>query len=580
MSSRPVAPITTTRTAVVFLALLLPAPTLLHAQLFAPNPQFRVQGPTQQLEMVVNTSRILTLEKEVPKVMVNDPQMVRVTPLGASQIQVAAQRPGVTQINIWDVDGDVYAVDVIVYNDARELEMLLRNEFPTCSLRVRPLASSVVISGYVDQPETVHRVIKMAEDYYPKVISNITVGGVQTVLLHVKMMEVSRTKLRELGFDWANLNGDDSVIQSVSGLITAIDPISQQISASGDTLRFGITNGANQFFGFLEALRQNNMVKVMANPTLTTVSGRPASFKVGGEFPILVPGGLGTIAVEFKPFGTRVDFVPIVLGNGNLRLEVRPQVSEIDESRSVTINNITVPGLRDRWVDTAVEMKPGQTLAVAGLVQERVEAENKGLPWLADLPFAGAAFRRVEEKVNEIELLVLVTPELVDALDPHEMPPCLPGMRTTSPNDVELYLRGYMEVPRCCPPGAPCAHVTPGGVLPGDLYPQHAPLPGMPEGSASESFETVPVPSAPSVIPDNAAPSARRYPSGMNSRMTTNGLVPLHTVAAPTSPPAARQTVSNPHVSTNRQNRSQATSSISSAGDPGLIGPFGYDDLN
>ena len=111
-----------------------------------------------------------------------------------------------------------------------------------------------------------------------------------------------------------------------------------------------------------------------------------------------MPQGLGTVSIEYKPFGTRVDFVPIVLGNGNLRLEVRPQVSEIDESRSVTINNITVPGLRTRWVDTAVEMKAGQTLALAGLVQERVESENKGMPWLADLPWVGAPFRRVEER--------------------------------------------------------------------------------------------------------------------------------------------------------------------------------------
>lgn len=572
MSSRPVAPVITTRIAVVFLLLLLPAPALVHAQPFGLNPQFRVQGPTQQLEMVVNTSRILTLEKEIPKVMVNDPQMVKVTPLGATQIQVAAQRPGVTQINIWDVDGDIYSVDVIVYNDARELEMLLRNEFPTCSLRVRPLSSSVVISGYVDQPETVSRVIKMAEDYYPKVISNITVGGVQTVLLHVKMIEVSRTKLRELGFDWANLNGDDSVIQSASGLINGVNPLTQAISASGDTMRFGIVSGANQFFGFLEALRQYNMVKVMANPTLVTVSGRPASFKVGGEFPILVPGGLGTVAVEFKPFGTRVDFVPIVLGNGNLRLEVRPQVSEIDESRGVTINNITVPGLRDRWVDTAVEMRPGQTLALAGLIQERVESENKGLPWLADLPWAGALFRRVEEKVNEIELIVLVTPELVDALDPHEMPPCLPGMRTTSPNDPELYFRGYMEVPKCCPPGAMGAHV-----MPGNVYPQGGQLPVIPDGSASEAFEQVPLPSTRPAFPGEMAPSARRQPAGPNSRIGAGGRIPARTVSTPTSSSLARQTVTNPHVSNNRQNPS---SSVSSAGDPGLIGPFGYDDLN
>jgi pilus assembly protein CpaC len=145
-----------------------------------------------------------------------------------------------------------------------------------------------------------------------------------------------------------------------------------------------------------------------------------------------------------------VDFVPLALGNGRVRLEVRPQVSEIDPSRSVSINNTTVPGLRSRWVDTAVEMNAGQTLALAGLIQTQVESEIRGVPVLADLPWVGAAFRRVREQANEIELLVLVTPEFVDALDPQEVPPCGPGELTTSPNDCELYGRGYIEVPNEC----------------------------------------------------------------------------------------------------------------------------------
>ena len=137
------------------------------------------------------------------------------------------------------------------------------------------------------------------------------------------------------------------------------------------------------------------MLKILSDPTLVTVSGRPAFFNSGGEFPILVPQSLGTVSIEYKKFGTQIDFVPIVLGNGNLRLEVRPRISEIDHTRSITINGTTVPGLRVREADTGVEMHPGQTLAIAGLVQTRSEArKQREIPWLGEMPYVGAAFRR------------------------------------------------------------------------------------------------------------------------------------------------------------------------------------------
>ena len=232
----------------------------------------------------------------------------------------------------------------------------------------------------------------------------------------------------------------------------------------------------------MEALRRNNLIKVLSEPTLTTVSGRAASFNVGGEFPIIVPQSLGTVSVEYRQFGTRVDFIPIVHSNGNIRLEVRPQVSEIDSSRSITVQNTTVPGLRSRWVDTAAELRAGQTLALAGLLQNRIESETRTLPVLGDLPWVGAAFRRVEEANNEVELLILVTPELAEPMDAHEVPRCGPGQMTASPTDCELYGRGYIEVPRCCPEGADTGGSVhyPGGVIesPGTPIPsgQAAPL--------------------------------------------------------------------------------------------------------
>lgn len=457
-----------------------------HGQTLNAGPQpvhFQVSKSVDRLDMIVNTSRILTTEHKIPRLLVENQSIVRAQPISPNQVQLSAVKAGFTTLTVWDEKDTEHTIDVLVYGDARELENLLATEFPEASLRVRPLATSVVITGYVPRADMVSRIVRMAEDYYPSVINNISIGGGQQVLLHVKLMEVSRTKLRRLGFDWANFNADDSIVQHASGLINAysLTPGAQAVTtARGETVAFGIVNDANSFFGFIDALRQYNLVKVLAEPTLVTVSGRPASFSSGGEFPILVPQSLGTLSIEYRQFGTRVDFVPIVLGNGRIRLEVRPQVSEVDPSRSVTINSTTVPGLRTRWVDTGVEMKAGQTLALAGLIQNQIEAQNRGIPYLADLPWIGNAFRHVQEQNNEIELLVLVTPEFVEALDPEEVPPCGPGQLTTSPDDVDLYLRGYLEVPMCCDDGS-CANCQRTGYF--DGYPaagggyEHTPEP-------------------------------------------------------------------------------------------------------
>lgn len=536
------------------------------------NPvNFKVAGPQQKLELVVNSSRILTVDHPIPKAQLNNPDIARLTPISQNQIQIFALKPGVTTVNIWDADDRVSTIDVMIYGDARELQMLINGQFPTANVRVLPLASSVLITGTVPKAEMVSRITRIAEDYYGKVINNMQVEGVQQVLLHVKVMEVSRTKLRRLGFDWANINGNDFVTSSVSGILSASSVSGGGVVAgTGDTVRFGIVDGSNAFFGFLNALRQNNMVKVLAEPTLVTVSGRPASFNVGGEFPILIPSGLGTVSVQYREFGTRVDFVPIVLGNGQIRLETRPSVSEIDDSRGVTINGTTVPGLRTRWVDTGVEMRAGQTLALAGLIQQREEAESRAIPVLGEMPWLGAAFRRIQNTTNEIELLIMVRPELVDPLDCHEVPPCGPGMFTTSPRDCDLYGRGYLETPKCCTDGS-CPDCR-AGMGPNSGYGPYGPMPG------GGQFGP----------PSNVPPGAVPVPSGAPAAGANYS-------ASRSNAPAARQAMNSGKAnvqnvpysgqgSTNYVNRNAAATPSYGASapapvvtEPGFIGPRGYD---
>ena len=350
-----------------------------------------ITQPSQRLEMTVNTSRILTLDKRVPKMVVNNPELVSVTPISATQVQIAAKKPGVTQINLWDEDDKVYTVDLMIYGDVRELELALERLFPESSVKVMRLTNSLVLEGFVERPEAVGPIIRLAEDYAPKIVNNITVGGVQQVLLKVKVMEVSRTKLRELGVDWAQSSGNGIVASGVTGLLSQVSAGSIKAGVSGNsTFKALVSDGSDAFLTVIEALQENNIGKVLADPSMVTVSGRPAKFHVGGEFAYTVPGGIGQpSSVKFKDFGTQIDVLPIVLGNGNIRLEIRSEISEIDFTLGTVTEGSLVPGLKTSNVDTGVEMKAGQTLALAGLVQTRIDAVERGLPFFSDLPLIG-----------------------------------------------------------------------------------------------------------------------------------------------------------------------------------------------
>lgn len=417
----------------------------------------KIGSLSEKLELTTNTSRILTLDKNIPRVQVNNPDLLAVTPLSATQVQVSAKKAGVTQVNLWDEDGNIHTVDVLIYGDARELQVALQTQFPHASVKVFRYSESLVLTGFVDRPDHISPIMALAQDYAPKVINNISVGGVQQVLLKVKVLEISRTKLRRMATDFAWLDANGGFFSTgVSGLLTntsnATGGFQTVADTAGKAAEFGIVGDNGAFFGFIDWVQQNNLAKILAEPNIVAVSGRPAQFNVGGEIPIVVPQSLGTASIEFKPFGTQVDFLPIVLGNGNIRLEVRPRISEIDDSRSVIINNFTIPALTVRQVDTAVEMKAGQTFALAGLVQERTESHKRGLPYVSDMPIVGVPFRRMEDEVNEIELLILVTPEFVDPIDGCEAPCGGPGTYATSPNNRGLYCGGYMEVPTQCNP--------------------------------------------------------------------------------------------------------------------------------
>ncbi len=186
------------------------------------SPYFHVTGKDDHLKMVVNSSRFLVLDKRIPQVQVNNPDILSVVPVSPTQVQIAAKRTGVTQVNLWGEDKQIYTVNVIVMGDAAELAEILRALFPRDTLHIVPInGTSVIISGYVEEQGSVPKIVAVAAKYFPDVINNMTVSGTQQGVVHVKVVEVSRTKLRNMGFDWASVSSNGNVVWSgVNGLLS------------------------------------------------------------------------------------------------------------------------------------------------------------------------------------------------------------------------------------------------------------------------------------------------------------------------------------------------------------------------
>jgi pilus assembly protein CpaC len=291
----------------------------------------------------------------------------------------------------------------------------------------------------------------------PKVINLLRVPGSQQVLLKCRVAELNRTGMREIGADWLIVDADTGTIAGtqIGGAMIQADSTQGGLSRrggalSGMTTAFGIFPPA-EFNFFLSALRKNSLVRILAEPNLIAMNGQAASFLAGGEFPVPIPqtstGGAGTsVTVEFKEFGVRLNFVPTILNSNTVRLSVDPEVSSIDFSIGAVLvpGGTPVPGLNVRRAHTTVELDQGQTLAIAGLLQLTLDAQTTRIPGLGDLPVLGPFFSNTTHQRIEKELVILVSPYIVEPLGPDQVPPT-PGDEVKTPTDLEFYLLNRIE---------------------------------------------------------------------------------------------------------------------------------------
>jgi pilus assembly protein CpaC len=289
-----------------------------------------------------------------------------------------------------------------------------------------------------------------------QIINLMQVPGVKQVLLQVKIGELNRTALREIGADWlfqwgehGNTIGTRMIGASTNVVTQDSASLLRLLNLGTHTTSFGVFPSGSVAI-LLRALRDNSVLNVLAEPNLIALSGQQASFLAGGQFPVPVPqsgGGItNNITIQFKNFGVQLSFVPYVLDDQTIRLQVAPEVSSIDFSLGTTFvqGGTPVPGLNTRRVETTVELKQGSTLALAGLLQVDLDARTQRIPGLGDLPYLGPLFSNTTHKRAEKELLVLVTPYLIQPMAPDQVPP-VPGDEVQDPNDKEFYFLNRIE---------------------------------------------------------------------------------------------------------------------------------------
>lgn len=399
-------------------------------------PVHESYAQSQRIRLIAGTSRVIKFGFDVPGVIIGSPDVVDAQPVSSNQIMITGRRVGVSGISVSDPDGNQHTLDILVVGDSRQLQLTMDELFPGSAIRAFPLQTSVVLTGHVEKAAEIALATQIAQDFFPNgVVNKLSVGGPSKIALECKVVEVSRTKLRNMGIDWNLATSGFTIQNSASSLLDG--------ATGAGNFFFRIIDGTDQFPVFLNLLRQNNLAKILTEPKLVTTPGRPATLLNGGLIPIPVNSGLGVQSVEFREFGTKLDVLPMLEGDGRIRVEVRAEVTDV--AVDLAVNG--TPGFRSRHVDTGVVLKEGQTLALAGLIQNRTDSTTRGIPGLKDMPWVGSLFRRVEDSFNEVELIIIITPRFIEEVDSSLLPEG-PGRGTVPPCDTDFFIRGYQEVPR------------------------------------------------------------------------------------------------------------------------------------
>ena len=414
------------------------------------------------VDIAVNKSQVLTADTAIDRAMIGNEEIADILPVSSNSIYVLGKAVGTTSLTLYDRSNRVIAVmDISVGPDVAGLREQMGQLMPGQPVESRVSNGAIVLSGTVSDAGAASRAMQLARAYAPedKIVNLMTLGGSQQVMLEVRFAEVSRNIGKELGSSIFFGNGTDveGAIGNGAGNLPSGNPRLDTVTGS-----FGIIRGLfNDVFGLsidatLDALEEKGLSKTLAEPTLIALSGETASFLAGGEFPIPVvqSGGGGgqdgnnAVTVEFKPFGVSLGFTPTVLSDKVINLVVEPEVSSIDQAASINIGGLQIPGLQTRRASTVLELRDGESFAIAGLLQRDFSTTVNQVPLLGSIPIIGSLFRSSSFQKGETELLIIVTPRLVAPIKPEQVR--LPTDRIYDPSEADVLLldgEGYKPRP-------------------------------------------------------------------------------------------------------------------------------------
>ncbi|HEU4870680.1 MAG TPA: type II and III secretion system protein family protein [Pyrinomonadaceae bacterium] len=399
------------------------------------------------INVLVGQSRVINFDRAIGRFSISNPEVAEAVMVSPTQVLVNGKTFGQVNFIAWDKGDQKFIVfDVFVRANLSLIDSQIRALFPRDDIRLSQANGSVVLSGTVGQPQSAQQADAVVQAAGFKTVNMLQspVTDASQVQLSVRVAEVSRQKLRDLGTSWVHTGGQTGAFVQGGGpgtLGTSQDGTSLVTDFVGSAVNVFLFNRSLNTGSFIRALKTNGALRALAEPNLIAMNGQTASFLAGGEFPVPVTqgGASNSVSVVFKEYGVRLNFKPTIIDEDHIRLELEPEVSTIDFANGVRFNGFVIPALRTRRARTGVELRDGQSFALAGLLDNNETRSISKIPMLGDIPVLGNLFKSASFQKQETELMFIITAELVKPINNDDVPNLkgIDGLKNGSPLGVE-----------------------------------------------------------------------------------------------------------------------------------------------
>ncbi len=428
------------------------------------------QSGTQELKLTVGKSVVIDYPSDIGRISTSNPDAVDAVPITAREILINAKANGQSTLVVWSKTGERSFFSVTVDQNLEPIQKLIKDTFPNEDIEIRASQNSASLNGRVSSPAVADRAVALIAPLVKSVVNNLGIiaGPVEKqIVLHVKFASLDRSQSTQLGFNLLSTGAANTPGRITTGQFPSGGP--SQLTGTiggavqGTSSQFNISDALN-IFAFrpdlnlamlIKALQSNSVLQILAEPNLVTTNGREASFLAGGEFPVPIlqgGGNAGAVTIQFREYGIRLNFTPLITGNGTIKMHIKQELSTIDLTNGVVLSGFTIPALSTRRTETDVELGEGQSFAIAGLIDERAQDQLSKVPGLASVPILGALFKSRNKQKSKTELIVMVTPEQIMPFGPGAPKPDIKMPMDPPLPDTSTGLR---EMSKCGAPPAP-----------------------------------------------------------------------------------------------------------------------------